>query len=140
MLNIDNAKNYYHMSLLSINVIAFEQNDSIDVIYCNDLNPKLFNELQRFLGPVFNLIRYTDKDFNDLLTSNFTNDEDSNNDIAEELDDSFDLEEFAGTINATEDLLSGNNDAPIIKLINGIISKAIKRKLVTFTLSHMRIS
>ena len=129
MLNIDNAKKLLPYEFTKHNhVIAFEQNDSIDVIYCNDLDPKLFNELQRFLGPVFNLIRYTDKDFNDLLTSNFTNDEDSNNDIAEELDDSFDLEEFAGTINATEDLLSGNNDAPIIKLINGIISKAIKRR------------
>ena len=116
MLNIDNAKKLLPYEFTKHNhVIAFKQNDSIDVIYCNDLDPKLFNELQRFLGPVFNLIRYTDKDFNDLLTSNFTNDEDSNNDIAEELDDSFDLEEFAGTINATEDLLSGNNDAPIIK-------------------------
>ena len=85
MLNIDNAKKLLPYEFTKHNhVIAFEQNDSIDVIYCNDLDPKLFNELQRFLGPVFNLIRYTDKDFNDLLTSNFTNGEDSNNDIAEE--------------------------------------------------------
>ena len=37
-------------------------------------------------------------------------------------EDNFDLKTFAGTISATEDLLSGSNDAPIIKLINGILS------------------
>ena len=48
--------------------------------------------------------------------------------IRDRLSDEFDLQDFAGSINATEDLLSGNNDAPIIKLINGIISQAIKSR------------
>ena len=51
-----------------------------------------------------------------------------NQNISEELTDEFNLQDFAGSINATEDLLSGNNDAPIIKLINGIISQAIKSR------------
>jgi len=67
----------------------------------------LYNELRRFIGAI---------------------EADQTNDISEELDDGFNLEEFAGSINATEDLLSGSNDAPIIKLINGIISKAIKSR------------
>ena len=46
----------------------------------------------------------------------------------QELTDEFNLQDFAGSINATEDLLSGNNDAPIIKLINGVISQAIKSR------------
>ena len=41
---------------------------------------------------------------------------------------SFDLESYAKTITPSEDLLQGNNDAPIIKLINGILSQAIKAK------------
>jgi len=108
------------------NVIAFKHDEGIDVIYCNDFNINIYSEVSRFLGKPFNLIQYSAPDFNDLITKNFSNDEADNQDIAEELDESFNLEEFAGSINATEDLLSGNNDAPIIKLINGIISKAIK--------------
>ena len=48
--------------------------------------------------------------------------------IGEELSESFDLESYAKTITPSEDLLQGNNDAPIIKLINGILSQAIKAK------------
>jgi general secretion pathway protein E len=52
----------------------------------------------------------------------------TSNDISEELSDEFDLQTFAGSISATEDLLSGSNDTPIIKLINGVISQAIKAR------------
>ena len=64
--------------------------------------------------------------FNDLLTSSFSINNDSTS-LSEELTDEFDLQSFAGSISATEDLLSGSNDTPIIKLINGIISQAVKK-------------
>ena len=38
------------------------------------------------------------------------------------------MQTFAGSISATEDLLSGTNDTPIIKLINGVLSQAIKER------------
>ena len=38
------------------------------------------------------------------------------------------MQSFANTLAPTEDLLSGANDAPIIKLINGVISQAIKER------------
>ena len=65
--------------------------------------------------------------FNDLLTSSFSINNDSTA-LSEELTDEFDLQSFAGSISATEDLLSGSNDTPIIKLINGIISQAVKNR------------
>jgi general secretion pathway protein E len=52
----------------------------------------------------------------------------TSNDISEEISDEFDLQTFAGSISATEDLLSDSNDTPIIKLINGVISQAIKAR------------
>ena len=62
-----------------------------------------------------------------MLTKSFGS-KDSSDMLSEELSDDFDLESFAGNIAPTEDLLNGNNDAPIIKLINGIISQAIKQR------------
>jgi general secretion pathway protein E len=85
----------------------------------------MYHELQRFLGTSFSIKKCSSTEFNEYITNIFSSDN-VQSDISEELSDSFDLESFAGSISATEDLLSGNNDAPIIKLINGIISKAIK--------------
>ena len=110
------------------NIIAFQDDDLIEVLHCEEINIQLYTEIRRYIGTSFKLTKLSQIEFNDILTSNFAADEDQNNDIAEELDDEFNLEEFAGSINATEDLLSGSNDAPIIKLINGIISKAIKSR------------
>jgi general secretion pathway protein E len=48
--------------------------------------------------------------------------------FSDELNEGFDLKSFANSIAPTEDLLSGNDDAPIIKLINGVISQAINQR------------
>lgn len=110
------------------NILAFQKDDLIEVVHCDEIDITLYNELRRFFGDSFSFIKLSHSEFNELLTSNFATEDDQGNDISEELDDGFNLEEFAGSINATEDLLSGSNDAPIIKLINGIISKAIKSR------------
>ncbi|MDA7747908.1 ATPase, T2SS/T4P/T4SS family, partial [Gammaproteobacteria bacterium] len=86
-----------------------------------------YHEIQRYLKSSF-IFTICDPDtFNELLTSCFSINSDSS-DISEELSDEFDLQTFAGSITATEDLLSGSNDTPIIKLINGIISQAVKSR------------
>ncbi|NDD49705.1 MAG: type II/IV secretion system protein, partial [Alphaproteobacteria bacterium] len=110
------------------NILAFKKDDLIEVVHCDEIDITLYNELRRFFGNSFSFIKLSHSEFNELLTSNFATEDNQDNDISEELDDGFNLEEFAGSINATEDLLSGSNDAPIIKLINGIISKAIKSR------------
>ncbi len=105
-------------------VIASFQNKRYLVISPNLISKDLYQEITRFLKEDF-IFKQCDRSFfNDLLTNFFS----SNNSLSEELSDEFDLQDFAGTINATEDLLSGTNDAPIIKLINGIISQAIKKR------------
>ena len=91
------------------------------------LTTTLYHEIQRYLNSDFKFEICTSDKFNELLTNSFSS-TNHNDDISEELSDEFDLKDFAGSINATEDLLSGNNDAPIIKLINGIISQAIKNR------------
>ena len=87
----------------------------------------LYHEIQRYLNSSFHFEVCSTESFNEILTNSFSS-SDHNNQISEELSDEFDLQDFAGSINATEDLLSGNNDAPIIKLINGILSQAIKSR------------
>ena len=96
-------------------IIASQSADGFDVMSPNKISSAIYHELYKYLKKDFNLkICSTDK-FNELLTNTFTID-DASNDISEELSDEFDLQSFAGSISATEDLLSGSDDTPIIKL------------------------
>ena len=109
------------------NVLAFNDGNSFTVISPNNLSDDIYHEIQRFLKSNFSFSLCNADYFNELLTSSFSINKDST-ELSEELTDEFDLKSFAGSISATEDLLSGSNDTPIIKLINGIISQAVKNR------------
>ena len=108
-------------------IASFDKSLGYAVISPNKLTSDLYHEIQRYLKSNFTFILCNSDDFNELLTNSFSIDSGSSN-ISEELSDEFDLQTFAGSIATTEDLLSGSNDTPIIKLINGIISQAIKSR------------
>ena len=108
-------------------VIAFQNGEGIVVSSPKPISLNLYQEIQRFLNSDFRFELCDSNKFNEILTNSFTSNDHKKN-ISEELTDEFNLQDFAGSINATEDLLSGNNDAPIIKLINGVISQAIKSR------------
>jgi general secretion pathway protein E len=108
-------------------VLATKTSDGYEVISPNKISLNLYQEMHKFLKADFILQECNKEKFNELLTHSFSVN-DSSNDISEELSDEFDLQTFAGSISATEDLLSGTNDTPIIKLINGVLSQAIKER------------
>ena len=108
-------------------IIVSKNAEGLTAISPNKIAPSLYHELYKFLKKDFVYNQCSADEFNELLTNSFTVDN-SSSDISEELSDEFDLQSFAGSISATEDLLSGSNDTPIIKLINGVISQAIKNR------------
>ena len=108
-------------------IIASKDPYGYEVISPNKISPDLYHELFKFLKTEFTFKQCSSEEFNELLTNTFSAD-DTSNDISEELSDEFDLQSFAGSITATEDLLSGGDDTPIIKLINGVISQAIRNR------------
>jgi general secretion pathway protein E len=108
-------------------VIASHSEDGYELISSKKLTPALYHEIKRYIKSDFVFSLCESSEFNDLLTNSFSINN-TNSDISEELTDEFDLQSFAGSISATEDLLSGTNDTPIIKLINGIISQAVKSR------------
>ena len=124
----ENISNLLHYDFVKENnVLAFDENGKKNVISPNNLSIELFHEIQRFLKSSFIFSLCKPEVFNELLTNSFSINNNSSG-LSEELSDEFDLQTFAGSISATEDLLSGSNDTPIIKLINGIISQAIKER------------
>ena len=108
-------------------VIASLGENGYEVISTKMITENLYHEIERFLETGFVFKICDPSQFNELLTNSFSINS-ASSDISEELTDEFDLQTFAGSISATEDLLSGSNDTPIIKLINGIISQAVKNR------------
>ena len=97
-------------------IIASYDSDGYEVISPNKITPYLYHELYKFLKTEFVFKQCSSDKFNELLTSTFSIDNTSN-DISEELADEFDLQSFAGSISATEDLLSERHDAPIVYVL-----------------------
>ena len=107
-------------------VLAYKENSISYVISERNLNTPLYQELSRFLCSDFSSTVCSASEFDRLLTEHYSVKDDAS--INSGLSDDFDLQSFANTLAPTEDLLSGANDAPIIKLINGVISQAIKAR------------
>ena len=96
-------------------VIASLGENGYEVISTKMITENLYHEIERFLETGFVFKICDPSEFNELLTNSFSVNS-SSADISEELTDEFDLQTFAGSISATEDLLSGSNDTPIIKI------------------------
>lgn len=83
-------------------------------------------EAQRVTGLVDELVQVEDMEFNRLLGHQF----ESNNDgallDAEKIGGELDLQDVAKELSEPEDLLESDDDAPIIRLINALITEAIK--------------
>ena len=65
------------------------------------------------------------EDFEKKLSDQYTNTSTSS-ELAEGIDDNYDLSALAENLPKTSDLLDSDNDAPVIRLINAILSEAIK--------------
>jgi general secretion pathway protein E len=108
-------------------IIALEDNDGCKIFSQEKISIEIYHELSRYLNRDFELEICDSEQFNQLLTKVFST-ENNSAEFSDELNESFDLKTFANSIAPTEDLLSGSDDVPIIKLINGIISQAIKQR------------
>ena len=96
------------------------------VHYKKGLTPSIANEVNRFLqGHVsFHLIE-NDK-FDHLLARQYDNAGGGASAMMEDFGDEFDLRDVADSMPEPEDLLESEDDAPIIRLINALLTQAVK--------------
>lgn len=83
-------------------------------------------EAQRLLGMVDQVTLENDQEFNRLLSRHFENNRETSFDEAEKIGGELNLDEVASELSEPEDLLESDDDAPIIRLINALITEAIK--------------
>lgn len=83
-------------------------------------------ELRRFLGQPFELAEISDQEFQNKLTQLYQSGDGAAQRAVDEIGAEFDLSSLADEIPQNSDLLSGEDDAPVIRLINAILSQAVR--------------
>lgn len=83
-------------------------------------------ELRRSLGHPFELAEISDQEFQSKLTRLYQSGDGAAQRAVDEIGAEFDLSSLADEIPQNSDLLSGEDDAPVIRLINAILSQAVR--------------
>jgi general secretion pathway protein E len=90
-------------------------------------DPLALTEVRRWLGEAFEIVDLSPQAFDEALSQSYGVSGQTTRTIAQAFDGDLDLDALADSAGATSDLLDSQDDAPIIKLINGLISEAISQ-------------
>ncbi|MEH6456326.1 MAG: type II secretion system ATPase GspE [Cocleimonas sp.] len=136
------------MSLKDINSLAIEESKVLDfpysfakrngvvlqrnaggqpiVHYKKGLKPAIANEVNRFLQTKVSFQLIENDDFERLLARQYDNSGAGASAMMDDLGEELDLNDVADSLPEPEDLLESEDDAPIIRLINAILTQAVK--------------
>ncbi len=107
-------------------VLTHQDESKAYVSYKEDASAEGIRELQRFTGKPLELKKLSSQEFETVLAQVYQTDSSDAMQAMEGLGDEFDLFRIAEELPETEDLLEAEDDAPIIRLINALLTEAIK--------------
>lgn len=96
------------------------------VFYKEKLEPRIFCEVNRYARGNLKFCEISETEFETELTRAYQNDSAAAMQMVEGLGDDLDLASLADSVPETEDLMEQEDDAPIIRLINAILTEAVK--------------
>ncbi len=99
---------------------------SAQVVMSPDADPQALLELRRFCGCHLQLKQIPAEEFESLLASTYEQGSNEAMQMMEGISDDLDLFQIAQALPETEDLLESEDDAPIIRLINALLTEAVK--------------
>ncbi len=106
--------------------VVVEQGEPL-ILHCRaGISAAALKEVRRALGQPVTLQEHAASDFERLLTRAYQRDSSEAQQLMEDIGNESDLFSLADELPQTEDLLESEDDAPIIKLINAMLSEAIK--------------
>ena len=98
------------------------------VLHKPDVSARTLVELRRHLGRAFELEELSEDQFKAKLTSSYQSGDGEAQQAVDEMGAEFDLSALAEDIPEDGDLLAGEGDAPVIRLINAVLSQAVQEK------------
>jgi general secretion pathway protein E len=99
--------------------------DHVHLLTRKNLSPKVLAEVRRVTGRRLSLNATSDEQFAALLAQTYEQGSDQAMAMMEGVGDELDLDQLAQTLEP-EDLMEAEDDAPIIRLINALLTEAIK--------------
>ena len=96
------------------------------VLHRPGLTLEVLLELQRYLGEGFELEELPNDEFQRRLTKDYQSGDGAAQRAVDDLGAEFDLSSIAEDLAERTDLLAGDDDAPVIRLINAILSQAVR--------------
>lgn len=110
------------------NGVVLDQDDTGKQVafFRSKLKPSVANEVCRFLGEKIVFKPLENEAFDSLLARHYDRSSDGARAMMDDLGEEFDLYDIADSMPEPEDLLEAEDDAPIIRLINALLSQAIK--------------
>lgn len=108
-------------------VVVGEDNEGrLTLLYRSPMDPEIIAEVRRFIGAPLVLLAADDEHLSLNLGQLYDIDGDSAVAMVQDIGDDLDLAQVAESLTETQDLLESEDDAPIIRLINAILTQAIK--------------
>ena len=101
------------------------KDDHIQILHRENFNPLILSEVKRATGRKLNLSPASNEQFAALLAQTYEQGSDQAMAMMEGVGDELNLDELAGSLEP-EDLMEADDDAPIIRLINALLTEAIK--------------
>lgn len=99
----------------------------VEVTHIEGINTQIFLELRRHYGVPLELKPIEQEAFERLLQASYESHSDEAMELMDGIGDELDLESIADALPETEDLLETEDDAPIIRLINALLTQAVKQ-------------
>ncbi|WP_206483210.1 type II secretion system ATPase GspE [Thalassotalea sp. G2M2-11] len=106
-------------------LLTFE-NEQLSLHCLADISTDVMVEVRRLTKQPFQVVIETPERFELLLTTVYQRDSSEAKQMMEDIGNEVDLYSLADEMVETEDLLANEDDAPIIKMINAMLSEAIK--------------
>lgn len=105
---------------------TIEDGKAAHIIYHAKPSPAILTELRRHFGLPLNLTEVTPEVFSKHLVKTYETDSSLAMQMAEDMGEEMDLFHLMQELPKPEDLLEKQDDAPIIRLLNALLSEAIK--------------
>jgi len=107
-------------------LVTGEENGKAVVLHRAGINPQALVELRRFVNCPLSLQQVDDEQFEALLAVTYEQDSSEAMQMMGDIGDDMDLFHVAQQLPEPEDLLESEDDAPIIRLINALLTEAVK--------------
>lgn len=109
-------------------LVAHIENEVAKVIYHRVPPLAVLTEIRRQLQIPIEIEQVSDQIFNECLVNTYETDSTTAMHMAEDLGESLNLSDLMNELPKAEDLLEKQDDAPIIRLLNALLSEAIKEE------------